>query len=119
MTTPVTTISTPVFGGHFPSLVDTGLDPGSLVSDMSKAFTEQMGASREVGSLVFWGFIIMCLFIVLYLRSENVTTPALLGMIIGWVLMSYVPGEFKLVGEALLVVALAAMAFTIIKGRIR
>jgi hypothetical protein len=95
------------------------LDAGVLAGEIPKAYYQSFGLNAQMGLLVFWGFIIMIIFVVLYIRSENVTTPALLGMTIGWVVMSYVPNEWAMAGEALLVVSIAAMGFMIVKGRIR
>lgn len=95
------------------------LDAGVLAGEVPKAYYQSFGLDATLGPLVFWGFIILVIFTVLYIRTENVTTPALLGMVIGWVIMSYVPGEWAQAGEALFVVAIGAIGFMFIKGRIR
>lgn len=116
----LTPAPTTTYGSHIKNMTAAKFDPLKLMRELPDAFADHMGApSHEMGLLIFWGFTISCLFIVLYLRSENVMTPALLGMVLGWVLLSYVPGDFKIMGQALLVIALGAMLFTIIKGRIR
>jgi len=116
----VAPITQTTYGVHSDTIIESWFDPMAMMQEAPKAYGEQMGApTDETGTLIFWGFVISCIFIVLYLRSENVFTPALLGMVLGWVLLNFVPGDFKIMGQALLVVALGAMLFTIIKGRIR
>jgi len=94
-------------------------DPLLLAQELPKAYYISFGAEEELGLSLFWGFIFMIIFIVLYLRSENIVAPALLGMAIGWAVMSYVPGEFAMAGQSLLVIAIGAMGFILVKGRVR
>lgn len=94
-------------------------DPLLLMQELPKAYYMSFGATESLGLTLFWGFVFLIIFMVLYLRSENITAPALLGMVIGWCVMSYVPGEFAQAGQALLVIAIGAMGFILIKGRVR
>jgi len=115
----VEAVSQTEFGSKTGDLTGSKLDPVVFAEVLPSAFGDSFGGDSDTGTTIFWGFIFLVIFIVLYIRSENVTTPALLGMVIGWAVMSYVPGEFAMAGQALLIVALGAGAFTIIKGRIR
>jgi PKD repeat protein len=116
----VTPIGQTTYGVRAAAVIESEFDPLVIMGEVPKAYGEQMGApDSTTGTLIFWGFCIACIFIVLYMRSENVMTPALLGLVIGWVLVNYVPPEFKVMGQALLVVALGALLFSVIKGRIR
>lgn len=118
--TAITPMPTTTYKAGATNITRTNLDPLKIMKELPNAYADHMGApSHETGMLIFWGFVVSCIFIVLYLRSENVMTPALLGLVLGWVLTSFVPGDFKLLGQALLVVALGALLFTIVKGRIR
>lgn len=101
-------------------ILNANFDLLPMMAELPKAFGQQMGAPNETtGTLIFWGFVISCIFIVLYLRSENVMTPALLGLVLSWVLLAFVPADFKVMGYALMVVSMGVLLYVIIKGRVR
>lgn len=102
------------------TIINANFDLLPMMVELPKAFGQQMGAPNETtGTLIFWAFVISCIFIVLYLRSENVMTPALLGLILSWVLLAFVPADFKVMGYALMVVSMGVLLYVIIKGRVR
>jgi len=108
----LTPIPTTTWKSKIDELVDSDLNMENYSQVVPTAFT---GTIRPD---IFWGFVFGIVFIVIYIRSDSML-PALLGMFIGATLSQYVAGEYKMVGNALLIISIGAMVYIIIKGRFR
>ncbi|HDM35743.1 MAG TPA: hypothetical protein ENG09_00620 [Candidatus Syntrophoarchaeum butanivorans] len=100
------------FGKHYTELEESGLNVTNLADVLPKTYTDLMVDSR-----IFYGLFFGLIFLAMWIRQEDVTVPALLGMIIGGAIWALLPGEMLKVAQALFIVAFAGLVYSLIKGR--
>lgn len=110
MTSSLATIPDYGFDKNFNNLTNSNFDPTNMSQVASSPFTDIVGN-------VFWGFIFVVIFIMLWLRSEDITIPALLGLIIGGSLWTMMPPEWTQMAASLTVISFAGLIYSLIKGR--
>lgn len=64
---------------------------------------------------IFWGIVFGVIFIMLWISMEDVTIPALLGMIIGGSVWTLMPPEWVQIAMSLTVVSLAGLVYSLLK----
>lgn len=64
---------------------------------------------------IFWGIVFGTIFIMLWISMEDVTIPALLGMIIGGSVWTLMPPEWVQIAMSLTVVSLAGLVYSLLK----
>ncbi len=89
-------------------------------SDLNVVNLTTIGASPYIQGAVgtiFWGVIFALIFIMIWLRQEDVTIPSLLGLIIGLSLWSMMPEDWVSFAMSLSIISFAGIMYTLIKGR--
>ena len=100
------------FSHNYQTLVESEFDPAALASVLPMTYTDIIGIG-------FWGIVFGMLFIVMWIRGEDVALPALLGMIIGGIIWQFMSPEFVRIAYILFIVSFAGMVYTLIIGRYR
>jgi len=98
------------FDRHFNNLTNTSLDPINMSTVASAPYTDLFGS-------VFWGILFSLIFIMIWIRQEDVTIPAILGLIIGSSLWAFMPGDWISFAMSLTVVSFAGLMYSLLKGR--
>lgn len=107
MVLPTTTY---VFDSHFTNMSNTSLDPAKMTTVAASPYVDILGS-------IFWGIVFAVVFLMIFLRSEDVTIPSLLGLLIGSSLWLYMPSDWTAMAMSLTVVSMAGIMFSLIKGR--
>jgi len=106
----LTPISDYDFDHEFNNLTNASFDPQNMSQVAVFPYTNVLGT-------LFWGFLFGILFLMLWMRSEDVTIPALLGLIIGGSLWAFMPAEWVQMAASLTVISFAGLIYSLIKGR--
>lgn len=96
---------------NFDAIEDDFLDAGFNLSEQVE--TLPLVYEDLLGTL-FWGIIFALIFIIMWIRQEDVTNPAILGIIISVAIFTMTPVEYLKVGYALLIVSIAGIIVSII-----
>jgi hypothetical protein len=86
-------------------------------SNLSLSNLTAVGAApyEDILSSIFWGFLFAVIFAMLWITMEDVTVPALLGMIIGDSIWSLMPGEWVKIGMSLTIISMASLVYSYLK----
>lgn len=103
-------IPDPEFDRHFGNLTNASFDPINLSRVASAPYT-------DIFSSIFWGIVFALIFIAMWLRMDDITIPALVGLIIGGSLWILMPADWVAMAASLTVVSLAGLVFSLIKKR--
>jgi len=98
------------FDKNFANLTNSSLDPVNLSAVASAPYTDIIGN-------IFWGVIFSLIFIMIYLRQEDVTIPSILGLIIGGSLWVFMPADWVSMAMSLTVVSFFGLMYSLIRGR--
>jgi len=98
------------FDTHFNDLTNSSLDPTNMSQVASAPYTDVLGN-------VFWGGLFGILFLMIWVRQEDVTIPSLLGLIIGGSLWSFMPAEWVQMAMSLTVISFAGLVYSLLRGR--
>jgi hypothetical protein len=67
----------------------------------------------------FWGLVFMFIFIAIFIRVEDTSLIMLFGLLVAGSIMALLPSEFRMIGQALLIIAIASVIYILIKGRFK
>lgn len=98
------------FDAHFDNLTDSNLNPTNMSKTAAMPYTDLLGS-------IFWGILYSAIFIMIWLRQDDVTIPSLLGLIIGASLWASMPSDWTSMAMSLTVVSFAGMLYSIFKAR--
>jgi len=98
------------FNKNFDNLTNASLDPTNMSSVASSIYTDIIGT-------VFWGFLFAIIFIMIWMRQEDITIPSLLDLIIGASLWSFMPPEWVQMAMSLTVISFAGLVYSLLQGR--
>ena len=100
------------FSKNYEELKDSKFNMSNLANILPKTYTDLMLETR-----IFYGIFFGVIFLAIWIRQEDVTLPALLGMIIGGSIWYFLPGEWMKLAQSLFIVAFACLVYALIKGR--
>ena len=98
------------FTKNFNNFSNTSLDPINMTQVASAPYTDVLGA-------VFWGIVFSVIFIMIWMRQEDITIPSIVGLLIGGSLWAFMPGYWVSIAMSLSVVSFAGLMYSILKGR--
>lgn len=98
------------FESNFAELEDSQLELTNTSKVAVKPYTDVMGT-------IFWGILYALIFAIIWIRQQDITIPALLGLLIGAFLWGAMPEDWRAVGMSLTVISFAGIMFTLIRGR--
>lgn len=104
---PITNYS---FDRNFDNLTSSNLSLNNLTSVGAAPYTDIMGS-------VFWGFLFSMIFIMIWIRQEDITIPALLGLLIGGSMWTLMPADWVAFAMSLTIVSFAGLVYSLVKGR--
>lgn len=98
------------FDKNFNNLTNTSFDPVNLTNIAAAPYTDIFGT-------IFWGIVFSLVFVMIWERQEDITIPAILGLVIGSSIWGFFPPDWLPVAMSLTVVSFAGMMYSLIKGR--
>jgi len=98
------------FDAHFTNLTDSELDPTNMSKTAAQPYTDLLGS-------IFWGILYSAIFVMIWIRQEDISIPSILGLIIGASLWASMPSDWTSMAMSLTVVSFAGVLYSIIKGR--
>ena len=113
--TAVSLTTTQNFGKYYDELIESRFNLTLMAALIPKPYTNIM--TGESGQYIFWGLIFSVIFLCFWIRSEDVTIPAITGLILASILVAFLPPGWKKLAESLLVVSIFAVIYSIIHGR--
>lgn len=69
----------------------------------------------DIFGSVFWGILFTVLFVIMWISTEDITIPAIVGMLIGASIWGLMPGEWTQAAMSLTVVSFAGIIYSILK----
>jgi hypothetical protein len=111
----VTILPTSTFGNSFAGFSRAKLNITKGATNLTEPYANVFGGGR-FGLAVFIGILYAIVMIGLLIFTEDVVIPSMLGVIIAGGVYTLLPPEFQQVAYAMTVVALAGIAYTIIRG---
>jgi len=96
------------FDKNFDNLTSSNLTLSNLTAVGAAPYEDIVGP-------IFWGFLFAVIFGMLWITMEDVTVPALLGMIIGGSIWSLMPGEWVKIGMSLTIISMASLVYSYLK----
>lgn len=94
----------------FNNFTNSSLDPVNMTAVAVSPYTAIMGS-------IFYGLLFSMIFGMIWMRQEDVTMPAFLGLIIGASLWGLMPADWTSMAMSLTVVSFAGLMYSLIKGR--
>lgn len=98
------------FDSGFQDVVDSKLNPTNMSLVASTPYTDILGS-------IFWGIVFSLIFVIIWIRQEDITIPTFLGLIIGASLWSSMPSDWTSMAMSLTVVSFAGLMYSILKSR--
>ena len=112
---PVTPIPTATFGNTFTGLRRNRLNLTESAKNLTEPYANVFGGG-SFGLAVFIGILYAIVMIGMLIYTEDVVIPSMIGMVIAGGIYTLLPPEFQQVAYALTVIAIAGIAYVIIKG---
>ena len=106
----VTAITGYDFDAHFDELIADDLNISSMAATSAKPYTDIVGA-------IFYGIVFGLIFLMMWLRQEDITVPSIVGLLIGGSIWSLMPPDWRPVAYSLMIVSFGGLMYSIIKGR--
>lgn len=100
------------FDKHYAELESSNFNLTDLATVLPKSYTDLMVDSR-----IFYGIFFGVIFLAMWIRQEDVTIPALLGMVVGGAIWVFFTGELLRLAQALFIISFAGLVYSLIKGR--
>ena len=98
------------FDKHTEELAYNGLNISSSAITIPAVYTDIIGS-------IFWGIIFGFIFVMIWLRQEDVTIPSILGLLIGASLWSLMPPDWVSFAYSLTIVSFAGLMYSLIKSK--
>lgn len=95
------------FDKHYDDLIDADWNITEFGTTLPGPYEDLLGS-------IFWGLFFSMIFIVMWIRQEDVTNPAIAGIIISAAIFSLLPPVWLKVAYALFVVSIAGIIVSII-----
>ena len=100
------------FSKNYQELKNSSFNMSALAMILPKTYTDMMLQSH-----IFYGLFFGLIFMAIWIRTEDVILPALLGMAIGASIFIFLPPTWMKLAQSLFVVSLSAGIYSLIKGR--
>ena len=100
------------FDKHYAELESSNFNLTDLATVLPMSYTDLMVDSR-----IFYGIFFGVIFLAMWIRQEDVTIPALLGMVVGGAIWVFFTGELLRLAQALFIISFAGLVYSLIKGR--
>ena len=68
---------------------------------------------------LFWGLVFAFIFMAIFIRAGDTSLVMLFALLVAGSVMAVIPSEFQLIGQGMLVVAIATVIYILIKGRFK
>jgi hypothetical protein len=98
------------FDKHTEELAYNGLNISATAIVIPAAYTDIVGS-------IFWGIVFGFIFVMIWLRQEDITIPALVGLLIGASLWALMPPEWVSLAYSLTIVSFGGLMYSLIKNK--
>ena len=106
----VTQITDYQFDTHTEELSNNGLNITETATTIPKAYTDVVGT-------IFWGVVFGFIFVMMWLRQEDITIPSIVGLLIGASLWSLMPPDWVSFAYSLTIVSFAGLVYSLLKTK--
>lgn len=96
------------FDKHMDDLQNSNFELGNLTRLGAAPYEDILGS-------VFWGVLFALIFGIMWISMEDITIPALLGMIIGASIWYLMPAEWVQMAMSMTVISLAGLVYSYLK----
>lgn len=96
------------FDKHFTNLSQSNFSLDNMTTLGAATYEDKMGA-------IFWGVLFALIFGVMWITTEDITIPSIIGMLIGGSIWSLFPADWVPVAMSLFVVSMAGLIFAYLK----
>lgn len=118
----VSPLPTTTFGAHMTEIMESNWNVSVIGPIIPRAYTDALtplAGDTGVGNMIFWGIIWVGVFMILFLRQGTPWLAALVGLIAGPGILTFLPPEWAHVGYICLAVTIGCSFFVIALGRFR
>lgn len=96
------------FDKNFDDLANSNFSLSNLTNVGAASYEDLMGS-------IFWGLLFSVIFVMLWITMEDITIPALLGIIIGASIWSLLPGDWVKIGMSLTIISMAGLVYSYLR----
>lgn len=96
------------FDKHMNDLQNSNFELGNLTRLGAASYEDILGS-------IFWGVLFALIFGIMWISMEDITIPALLGMIIGASVWYLMPAEWVQMAMSLTVISMAGLVYSYLK----
>lgn len=118
----VSPLPTTTFGAHMTEIMESNWNVSVIGPIIPRAYTDALTpltGDTGVGNMIFWGIIWVGVFMILFLRQGTPWLAALVGLVAGPGILTFLPPEWAHVGYICLAVTIGGTFFVIALGRFR
>lgn len=118
----VSPLPTTTFGAHMTEIMESNWNVSVIGPIIPRAYTDvltPLTGNTGVGDMIFWGIIWVGVFMILFLRQGTPWLAALVGLVAGPGILTFLPPEWAHVGYICLAVTIGCSFFVIALGRFR
>lgn len=108
ITSPPLPQQTSTFGAHLNTLINAKMNITQMTSVTPLPYTDIMGS-------IFWGLLFGVIFLMIFMRQEDITLPSELGLLIGASLWALMPPEWVSMAYSLTIVSFAGLMYSLLK----
>jgi hypothetical protein len=83
------------------------------------AYTGLFNTASANAWFYFWGLVFVFIFLAIFIRVEDTSLVMLFGLLVAGTIMAMLPSEFRMIGQAVLILAIASVIYVLIKGRFK
>lgn len=118
----VSPLPTTTYGAHMTEIMESNWNVSVIGPIIPRAYTDALTpltGDTGVGNMIFWGIIWVGVFMILFLRQGTPWLAALVGLVAGPGILTFLPPEWAHVGFICLAVTIGCSFFVIALGRFR
>ena len=118
----VSPVPTTTYGAHMTEIMESNWNVSVIGPIIPRAYTDALTpltGDTGVGNMIFWGIIWVGVFMILFLRQGTPWLAALVGLVAGPGILTFLPPEWAHVGYICLAVTIGCSFFVIALGRFR
>lgn len=118
----VSPLPTTTFGAHMTEIMESEWNVSVIGPIIPRAYTDALtplAGDTGVGNMIFWGIIWVGVFMILFLRQGTPWLAALVGLVAGPGILTFLPPDWAHVGYICLAVTIGCSFFVIALGRFR
>jgi PKD repeat protein len=110
---------TTTFGAPAMTLNNANYNATKYAEILPLAYTGLFNTTSSNAWFFFWGLVFMFIFLAIFVRVEDTSLVMLFGLLVAGTIMALLPTDFRMIGQGLLILAIASVIYVLIKGRFK